>query len=379
VIDTDIVRAMKASNLAWLESCTIFLTKHGSQAYGTSTPESDTDYKGICIEPPEYYMGMNQHFEQAEFHRPDAAIFSLRKFMKLASNCNPSVIEILFTSPEDWLMQDSSEPNFKAFVQLFDARHLFLSKKARFTFSGYAMSQLKRIRTHHRWLVDPPDHEPTRSEFQLPDRTAIPFDQLLAAEASIRTEMDALYNVDLDLDDVGNIKLKSGLEALKNRVAAVLAGANDTEAYIVGKQLGFGTNFLLHLDHERAYKNARIEWEQFTNWKKTRNPARAELEAKFGYDTKHAMHLVRLMRMGREILRGEGVRVRRPDAEELLRIRAGDWNYEWLLEWARDMEAHMVKDYEESRLPHGADHKKLEALCIQMYDEYNHRPTRGIV
>ncbi|AEZ66297.1 hypothetical protein phiTE_131 [Pectobacterium phage phiTE] len=35
---------------------------------------------------------------------------------------------------------------------------------------------------------------------------------------------------------------------------------------------------------------------------KNRNAARHELEEKFGYDTKHAMHLVRLLRMSQEIL-----------------------------------------------------------------------------
>src|ERR1039458_5020213 len=35
--------------------------------------------------------------------------------------------------------------------------------------------------------------------------------------------------------------------------------------------------------------------DQYNGWKAQRNPKRAELEAKFGYDTKHAMHLVRLM------------------------------------------------------------------------------------
>jgi len=45
------------------------------------------------------------------------------------------------------------------------------------------------------------------------------------------------------------------------------------------------------------------------------------LEAKFGFDTKHAMHLIRLLRMAREILETGVVHVKRPDAEELSAIR----------------------------------------------------------
>ena len=43
-------------------------------------------------------------------------------------------------------------------------------------------------------------------------------------------------------------------------------------------------------------------WDSYQTWKTHRNPTRAELEPQHGYDTKHAMHLIRLMRMGLEVL-----------------------------------------------------------------------------
>jgi hypothetical protein len=48
---------------------------------------------------------------------------------------------------------------------------------------------------------------------------------------------------------------------------------------------------------------------------------RTELVDKFGYDTKHAMHLVRLIRMAKEILIEGVVHVYRDDREELMDIR----------------------------------------------------------
>lgn len=45
-------------NMEWLEHRTILLTKYGSHCYGTNTPTSDLDYKGVCIPPPEYYLGL---------------------------------------------------------------------------------------------------------------------------------------------------------------------------------------------------------------------------------------------------------------------------------------------------------------------------------
>ena len=50
--------------------------------------------------------------------------------------------------------------------------------------------------------------------------------------------------------------------------------------------------FRAAVKHHRAYKA----------WRKNRNPKRAALEEKYGYDTKHAMHLCRLLKMGCEIL-----------------------------------------------------------------------------
>src|SRR5208282_6745244 len=70
-------------------------------------------------------------------------------------------------------------------------------------------------------------------------------------------------------------------------------------------------NFMHRLQQENEYDQARREWKQFNVWKETRNPARSFLEAEHGYDTKHASHLVRLIRQCREILTTGTVNVQR--------------------------------------------------------------------
>ena len=52
-------------NLNWLKDNTIFLTIHGSQAYGLNGPNSDLDIKGICIPPKSVANNLFQKFEQA--------------------------------------------------------------------------------------------------------------------------------------------------------------------------------------------------------------------------------------------------------------------------------------------------------------------------
>lgn len=218
-------------NLPWLGERTIFLTLHGSQAYGTNTPESDIDVKGLCIPPSEYYHGFMKQFEQAEGKEPyDMVIYGLQKFFHLASDCNPNIIEVLNTDPEDWVIET---PIFR---RLWEKRDLFLSRKARFTFSGYAISQLKRIKSHKKWLLEPPDHMPTREEFGLPTDSKMSQSDLGATAALIEA------NVPLD----------------KNVMR------------------------LFHM--EQNYQAAKRNWDQYQNWKSTRNEKRASLEAKFGYD-----------------------------------------------------------------------------------------------
>ena len=40
-----------AGNLTWMGERTIFFARHGSHAYGLSTPTSDEDWKGVAIPP----------------------------------------------------------------------------------------------------------------------------------------------------------------------------------------------------------------------------------------------------------------------------------------------------------------------------------------
>ena len=72
-------------------------------------------------------------------------------------------------------------------------------------------------------------------------------------------------------------------------------------------------------------------WQQYMSWKTNRNEKRAELESRFGYDTKHASHLIRLLRTGLEILRDGKLSVNRVDAQDLSDIRNGAYSYDEIM------------------------------------------------
>lgn len=111
------------------------------------------------------------------------------------------------------------------------------------------------------------------------------------------------------------------------------------------------------------------DWKKHQTWLRTRNPMRAELERRFGYDTKHALHLVRLLRMAVEMTRTGEVHVLRPDREELLAIRDGAWTYETLVGRAESLLAQVEAAAPTSPLPERVDMEALNALCASLVEE----------
>ena len=307
-----------------VDASTILLVRGGSRAYGTSTPTSDLDIKGICIEPIDHMIGFLHNFEQrersvAKGDPHDEVIYSLRKFAKLAADCNPNIIEVLFVEEEDILASTALGR------ELIEARDVFLSKKARFTFSGYAFSQLKRIKSHRAWTEDPPKGPPSRSEFGLSETSKISKGELATLEALLSGGIEAELSQDV--------------------------------------QLLFA--------QEKRYQAAKARWEGYKKWIEERNPIRAELERRCGYDSKHGMHLIRLMRMCKEILNGDGVLVRRPDAQELLEVRNGGWSYERLIEEAERLESECEHLYLVSSLPKAPDRVRINEIVIYLTKRFH--------
>jgi len=134
--------------IAWLEKRTILLTLTGSHAYGTNVKTSDKDYKGICVPPQEYYLGLDSFNEynntggknfKNTMYDMDISIMHINKFVKDALNGVPNNIEILFTNEEHILKCNHFGK------ELISHRQDFLSKALKHKFGGYAYSQMKKI------------------------------------------------------------------------------------------------------------------------------------------------------------------------------------------------------------------------------------------
>lgn len=112
----------------------------GSRAYGTQKEDgtSDIDVRGIALNTREEIL-LNRNYEQLLNEKTDTCIYSFNKIIKLLSDCNPNVIELLGLKPEHYLYV-SSIGN-----ELLSKRKMFLSKKCIHTFGGYAAAQMRRL------------------------------------------------------------------------------------------------------------------------------------------------------------------------------------------------------------------------------------------
>ncbi len=188
---------------------------------------------------------------------------------------------------------------------------------------------MHRIKQHRNWLLNPPIKQPERSDFGLPnDKTLVAKDQLNAF-----VEIQSTYNQN------------------------------------VVEDFNLDINTLNILQREKAFLNANQYWNQYQNWKTTRNPDRAVLESKFGFDTKHGMHLYRLITEGRELLLTGNITFPRPDYELLKDIRNGLYSYENLLNMIGGIDESFDEMYRNSTLPNKPQIEKVDELCIRTVEE----------
>lgn len=136
----------------------LFEAVTGSQAYGTATPQSDTDIRGVFSYPLSESLSLRSLPAEVADDKQDVKFYELRKFLSLAMDCNPNIMEMLFL-PEDCIR--FTTPAWKL---IHDNRRLFISKKAFHTYTGYAVAQIKKARGQHKLVNNPMPKEPPKKD-----------------------------------------------------------------------------------------------------------------------------------------------------------------------------------------------------------------------
>jgi predicted nucleotidyltransferase len=89
---------------------------------------------------------------------------------------------------------------------------------------------------------------------------------------------------------------------------------------------------------------------------------RKELVDKFGYDTKNAAHLIRLLRMGMEFMTTGELNVMRHDSGQLIDIKRGLYTFEEIQALAKSLFSKAEDAFIHSKLPNQPDYKRANEL-----------------
>ena len=120
-----------------------------------------------------------------------------------------------------------------------------------------------------------------------------------------------------------------------------------------------------------GYANGQLKRMEHFAFKGYMGKKRKHLVEKYGYDTKNAAHLIRLLLMGIEVLETGRLKIfRNKDAKMLLDIKTGKWSLKKVKDFAEKLFKDTKKAYNSSTLPKGADYVSADIIVTNMLYKY---------
>lgn len=333
----------------------------GSHAYGTNTPKSDIDIKGVYNASMIDVMGFN-YKKQIEVSK-DEVYYELKRFIELAVKANPTILEMLYL-PEDKIIFQS-----EAWLELKKHRHIFLTKKCAQTYAGYAVSQLRKAKGLNKMI----NWEKQKVERKTPldfcyvyerEKTQKLSDRFIEWELACSgvtkcQNGKGMYCLYTDPDNIfdfrGLIKADSNALRLTSIPKAWFDEYDPSDEY----------SFIFHYDQDAYQSHCKDYW-QYQEWLKTRNTDRYVQTSDGIIDGKNMMHCVRLIETAIDIAKHGEVRVHRKNADELLKIRNGEHDLNKLIEISEKMLEEVDYMFNKSDLPEEVDLKLVEQLILDI-------------
>lgn len=121
----------------------VYSCQVGSHAFGLANEDSDSDIRGVFLPPARLHWSMFKLPEQIEFKNDnnDEVFWEIEKFLMLALKANPNILETLWT-PKVIVASEFAD-------RLRTSRQAFLSKHLYKTYSGYVLSQFRRMKNSY--------------------------------------------------------------------------------------------------------------------------------------------------------------------------------------------------------------------------------------
>lgn len=331
----------------------------GSRAFGLHTERSDTDIRGVFYLPKEQFYGID-YIPQVSNESNDEVYYELGRFVELLIRNNPNILELLATPDECVLYR---HPIMNRLTP-----ELFLSKLCKETFAGYASTQVKKARGYNKKIVNPVDKErKTVPDFcfiinkhqSIPLRGWLKTNYLVPENCGLTSVPHAKGLYALYYDITGSFEYRgivSGEQANEVSLSSIPVGAIPTAYLFFNKE---------------GYSSYCKEYREYWEWVEKRNGDRYQNNAEHGkgYDAKNMMHTIRLLQVALEIGETGALQVKRPNREELLSIKTGRFDYDYLLTMADLLMEKIDAAYATSTMPEAPDKETAIDLLVQMRNE----------
>ncbi|MEH0157334.1 nucleotidyltransferase domain-containing protein [Limibacter armeniacum] len=334
----------------------IFECISGSRAYGLDTPTSDTDIKGIYLLPEAMYFGLD-YVPQVSNDTQDLMYFELGRFVELLAANNPTALEVLNTSEDKVLYRHPLMDKLET--------RLFLTKKCKDSFAGYANSQVKKAKGLNKKIHNPMEKERKSILhfcYVTVEGKTLPLIKWLETNG-LTQEQCGLVNLANMKDLYALYTDTDGAYGFKGIMQKETANAVSLSS--IPKGLEPATYLYFNKDGYTKYcKDHKAYWD----WVKDRNEARYQSTLEHGknYDAKNMMHTFRLLNMAEEILRDGQVNVKRADREFLLAVKSGTFSYQELVEMAQEKLQHIEQLAATSPLPDEVDLLHIKQVVYQI-------------
>ena len=295
----------------------------GSHLYGTNTPTSDEDYSGVFIPTEDYVFGLLTVNEVDESvvsklitnkNSPDAIdkkFYELRRFLRLAMENNPNIIEQVFVNSESLIFADTYG------YMILENASKFPYKGLTTKFLGYANGQKKRM------LVKPENH------------------------SALVVALDYLKNKHEKLRLVDSVNETECIPQIEKMEYCVKIG-----------DMQFPFNTLV----KHATKKIQQRLDTASH--------RTKMYDLYGYDVKYASHIIRLLDEGIELVDTGKLTFPLRNKDLILDIKAGKYKLNEVIELSEELEEKFKVLDEKSFLPSKPNFDMINKLSKNILMEY---------
>lgn len=334
-------------------------TIKGSQVYGTTVDTSDTDYISLYKHDVDTYLS-NHYTDFIETSKDDVSM-EIGKFIHLCTKGSPIQLEPLFT-PERFILDKHPKIDL-----LFENKELFLTKKLKYSYTGFVKQQLHKAKNITKRL----DWE--RNEVKR--KTVLDFCYVVVDDGVLKVEQWCNY-YNIPLDRIAVTKLNHSKEGYlfytcdESGKGIAADTSNNLRCYELPKdRKGYNLEGTL-LYNADVYSAHCKKYREYKDWLDKRNPERYKAIKKTGsiVDLKFFYHAIRLLNSCEELLTENTIHVDRRgrDAEYLIKIRKGEVSLQELNEYAEEKLILIEDLYDKCTLPDTIDMNKVSELVIEM-------------